>query len=69
MQHTALCVHLVEFHTADLRHAQAMPEHQEQEATVSFLLPLVAFGVLIIDFASCRFSTLSAVNWNRYVPE
>jgi hypothetical protein len=43
MQHAAFRVHLVEFHPAGLRHAQAMPEHQEQQATVarSFLLPLV----------------------------
>jgi hypothetical protein len=30
MQHAAFRVHLVEFHPAGLRHAQAMPEHQEQ---------------------------------------
>jgi hypothetical protein len=43
MQHAAFRVHLVEFHPAGLRHAQAMPEHQEQQATVAHLVP-GAFG-------------------------
>jgi hypothetical protein len=39
MQHAAFRVHLVEFHPAGLRHAQAMPEHQEQQATLAHLVP------------------------------
>ena len=38
MQHAAFGVHLIEFHPAGLRHAQAMPEHQEQQATVAHLV-------------------------------
>src|SRR5208283_866721 len=41
MQHAAFGVHLVEFHPAGLRHAQSMPEHQEQQATVAHLVPAV----------------------------
>src|SRR5208337_3777351 len=41
MQHAAFGVHLVEFHPAGLRHAQSMPEHQEQRATVAHLVPAV----------------------------
>ena len=39
MQHAAFGVHLVELQPASLRHAQAMPEHQEQQATVAGLVP------------------------------
>jgi hypothetical protein len=35
MQHAAFAVHLVERQPAGLRHAQAMPEHQEQQAAVA----------------------------------
>ena len=34
MQHAAFGVYLVEFDPAGLRHAQAMPEHEKQRATV-----------------------------------
>ena len=37
----AFGVHLVECHPAGLRHAQAMPEHQEQQAAVAHLVPAV----------------------------
>src|ERR1700733_9612735 len=39
MQHAAFGVHLIEFHAAGLRHAQAMPEHEQQKATVAGLVP------------------------------
>ena len=39
MEHAVFRVQLVEFHPAGLRHAQAMPEHQEQQATVPHLVP------------------------------
>ena len=39
MQHAAFHVHLVEFHPAGLRDTQAMPEDQEQQATVANLVP------------------------------
>jgi hypothetical protein len=37
MQHAAFGVYLVEFDPAGLRHAQAMPEHEKQQATVANL--------------------------------
>jgi hypothetical protein len=49
MQHAAFRVHLVEFHPAGLRHAQAMPEHQEQQATVAHL---VGLNVAKVDFSA-----------------
>ncbi len=39
MQHAAFSVHLIEFHPAGFRHAQAMPKHQEQQATVTGFIP------------------------------
>src|SRR5271166_1941600 len=41
MQHAAFGIYLVQFHAAGLGHAQAMPEHQEQQATVAHLVPAV----------------------------
>jgi hypothetical protein len=39
VQDAAFGVHLVEFHPAGFRDAQAMPEHQEQQATVAGFVP------------------------------
>jgi hypothetical protein len=39
MQHAAFGVHLVEFDPASFRDAQAMPEHQKQQAPVAHLVP------------------------------
>ena len=39
VQDAALGVHLVKFHPAGFRDAEAMPEHQEQQATVAGLVP------------------------------
>ena len=35
VQHAAFNVHLVELQGASLRHAQAVPEHHQQQATVA----------------------------------
>ena len=42
MQHAAFGVRLVESHPAGLRHAQTVPEDQEQQATVAGFVPAAA---------------------------
>ena len=44
MQHAAFGVHLVEFHSAGLGHAQSMPEDQQQQATVAGFVPAALHG-------------------------
>ena len=39
MGHPAFGIHLVKFQPASLRHAQTMPEHEEQQAAVAGLVP------------------------------
>ena len=41
MQYAAFGVHLVDFHPVSLRYALGMPEHQEQQATVAHLIPVI----------------------------
>ena len=66
MQHAAFRVHLVEFHPAGLRHAQAMPEHQEQQATVAGLVP-AALGRLNQPFNLAAGEVLSVAVLRRPV--
>lgn len=41
MQHAAFGVYLIEFQSAGFRHAKAMPEHEQQQATVAAFVPAV----------------------------
>src|SRR5205823_5498907 len=42
---TAFGVHLIEFQPARFRHAEAMPEHQQHQATVASFIPAALRGV------------------------
>ncbi len=44
MQHAAFGVHLIEFQPASFRNAEAMPEHQQHQATVAGFIPAALRG-------------------------
>jgi hypothetical protein len=50
VQDAAFGVHLVEFQPAGFRDAQAMPEHQEQQATVAVIPARVSAFASVYHF-------------------
>jgi hypothetical protein len=67
MQHAAFHVHLVEFHAAGLRHAEAMAEHQKQQATVADLVS-AALGRLNQPFDLARGEVLPVADLQHPPP-
>src|SRR5271166_5174023 len=67
MQHAAFGVHLVEFYSASLRHAQAMTEHEKQQATVADFVPS-ALGRFNQAFNLARREMLPLANLCQHPP-
>src|SRR5208337_1771482 len=67
MQHAAFGVHLVEFYSASLRHAQAMTEHEKQQATVADFVP-AALGRFNQAFNLARREMLPLANLCQHPP-